>query len=118
MNFQFTLRRLFGLVFVVAVICSLFASLSLMSAMVALAAMNGIACLVLLFTWRDRTSGLAGWTAILLFATGMFTDWDGPGQTPSGLHIAWGWLTAACIAQLATIVCWFLSVPPPPMTRQ
>ena len=109
MAVQFTLSRMFQLVAVVAVLCSLFASLPWPIAMAVLSVANVMASIIFFVGGRSRTSNLASITSLLVLATLFSTDWDR--YNYSGLpvvHIAWPIAIAACAFQVATILVWFL----------
>jgi hypothetical protein len=103
MTVQFTLRRMFQLVAVVAIICSLFATLPWPVALIALCIVNAIAAAGF---WigdeRPRTAGLALLTSagiVAAFCRAIVT-WP---------FVPWLSLFAVCVLQLATILSWFFS---------
>ena len=109
MAVQFTLSRMFQLVAVAAVLCSLFASLPWPTALVVLIVMNAIAALWFFAAGRLRTSNLACIASFLIMATLVLTDWGmyTYGRPPV-VRVAWPPLFAACVFELATILDWFL----------
>jgi hypothetical protein len=107
MAVQFTLSRMFQLVAVVAILCSLFASLPWPIAMAVLSVANVMAAIVFFVGGRSRTSNLASVTSLLVLATLFSTDWGLSSLHPV-VHVAWPIAIAACAFQLATILAWFL----------
>ena len=108
MTLQFSLSRMFQLVVVVAILCSLFASLKWPVALLVLSGMNAVACLGFGITRRPIVAGFAGATTILILATLFYTNW-GLSSLHPGVRVAWPFLIAACFSELATLVCWLLS---------
>ena len=72
---QFTLSRMFQLVAVAAILCSLFASLEWPVALALLCVTNGFAAIVFLGMWRLRTAFVAGFTSILIAAALFFSGY-------------------------------------------
>ena len=91
---------MFKLTAVVAVICSLFASIPWPATFFVLFVANGIAYFVLVAYGKRQTAGLAALTSILTFATLLFTDL-GFESLHHTVVVAWLPLIAACISQLA-----------------
>ena len=60
---------------------------------------------------RQLLGTTAAVTAMLMLATLFFTDWGIEMPHPV-VQIAWPHLVAACIAEVAAIIMWLLSVPP------
>ncbi len=112
MRFQFTLRRLFGLVTMVAVVCSLFASLELPEAMLILAGANAVACVGFGIVKRALLSGLAGATSLLIVVAWEANFMCTYSMLPPPRSLWLSCLAAACISEFATIVCWLLSGSP------
>jgi hypothetical protein len=110
MPLQFSLRRLFGLVTIAAVVCSLFATVEWHSGMALLAGMNLIACIGFLSVRRWLLSGLAGVTTLLILMAIMLDS------HPFASSFE-GWVASlvwAGILQCVTLVCWLFSASPPP----
>jgi hypothetical protein len=106
MTVQFTLSRMFQLVAVVAILCSLFASLELSVALGVLGVINVIACFGFHIAGKPRTARLAEVTAFLiLIAWGHIAMGF---STLAPKFPAWPWLIAATVSELATILDWFL----------
>jgi hypothetical protein len=99
MAVQFTLSRMFQLVAVVAVLCSMFASLPWPEALVLLGTTNASVAIAFFCWWRLRTALVAGMTSVLI-AAALFNSGYG--------RIAWPSLIAAGMFQAATILDWFL----------
>ena len=112
MSLQFSLRRLLGLVTLVAVVCSLFASLWWPVAMLLLAGMNLIACVGFRIVKRSLLSGLAGVTSLLIVVAFGATFMGFYDLLPPPRSFWLPLLTAACISELATVVCWLFSGSP------
>jgi hypothetical protein len=108
MTVQFSLSRMFQLVAVVAILCSLFASLWWFAALGVLAVINGIACIGFQIAGRQRTANLAGVTALLILAAVGFAAMTYYSMLPPSIAYAWPALSAACVFELATILDWFL----------
>ena len=108
MTVQFSLSRMFQLVAVVAVLCSLFASLPWGIAMAILSVANVMAAIVFFVAGRSKTSNLASITSLLVLATLFSTDWRLSSLHPV-VHVAAPIAIAACAFQLATVLAWFLS---------
>ncbi len=109
MAVQFTLSRMFQLVALVAVLCSLFATLPWPIALAVLSVANAMAAIVFFVAGRSRTSNLASIASLLVLATLFSNDFDR--YNPSGhpvVIVVWPLLIAACAFQLATILAWFL----------
>jgi hypothetical protein len=104
---RFSIRRLCILPVIVAVVCALFASLPWPWAVLAIAGLNGVACIGFWIVGRRAVSGLAATTTALLIATLVQTDWGMSSPHPE-VRVAWSWLVAACFGQVATVVCWLL----------
>ncbi len=111
MNVQFSLGRMLRLVFVVAVISTLFAQLKWPLALLALSGLNGAASIWFWLVKRSRVARMAALTSLLMLATLFFTDWGLSSLHPV-LRVAWPLLIAACIAELLTLLLWLVSVPP------
>jgi hypothetical protein len=107
MAVQFTLSRMFQLVAVVALLCSLFATLPWPLAMAILSVANAMAAIVFFVAGQSRTSNLASITALLVLATLFSADRDFSILHPL-VHVAWPIAIAACAFQVATILAWFL----------
>jgi hypothetical protein len=105
MAVQFTLSRMFQLVAIVAILCSLFASLPWPVALVALAVINLIACIAFFRARRWRTGALAGATAISILTFLLFTAW---GLSQPADRASWPDLILICVLELAVILDWFL----------
>ena len=110
MAVQFTLSRMFQLVAVAAILCSLFATLPWPIALAVLSVANAMAAIVFFVAGRSRTSNLASIASLLDLATLFSTDFDRYNYSGHPVvHIAWPIAIAACAFQLATILAWFLS---------
>lgn len=109
-NMQFSLGRMFRLVFVVAVISTLFAQLKWPLALLALPGLNGAASLGFWGVKKSRLARMALVTSLLMLVTLILTDWGLSSLHPVA-RIAWPVLVAACIAQLLTLLLWLVSVP-------
>jgi hypothetical protein len=108
MAVQFTLSRMFQLVAVVAILCSLFASLMWFEALGVWGVINGIACIGFRIARRPRTAVLAGVTAFLILVAWGLTALSFSMLPPKAP--AWPWMIAACVFELATILDWFLFI--------
>jgi len=106
MAVQFSLSRMFQLVAVVAILCSLFASLSWFAALGVVGIINGIACFGFHIARKPRTARLAEVTAFLILIVWGHTAMNFS-TLPPKLPV-WPWLIAASVSQLATILDWFL----------
>jgi hypothetical protein len=114
MAVQFTLSRMFQLVVVVAVLCSLFASLRWYTALFALIIVNALACIAFAAVKRPITAGFAALTSFLIAATLSFTWFP---QDYGDVVVPWAILIGARVSQLATVLSWFLSDSPPRRRR-
>jgi hypothetical protein len=111
MNWQFSLRRLLGLVTMVAVVCSLFATVEVFTAVMALAGMNFMAGCGFYLVERWLLCALAWATSALIVAT--FASFAVAVLRINGsLRLTWLLLTVACVLEFATIVCWLFSGSP------
>jgi hypothetical protein len=106
---QFSLRRLFGLVTMVAVVCSLFATVGWARGLLALAGMNLVACVVFLSSNRRILAALAGVTTLLsLWALMVSAPVHGNVFAPSFE----GWVALLVwvgFLQSVTLICWLFS---------
>ena len=112
MTVQFSLRRLFCLVTLVAVVCSLFASLWWPTAMLLLAGMNVIACVGFRIVKKSLLSGLAGVTSLIILIAFGATFMGFYDLLPPPCSFWLPWLAAAGISEIVTIVCWLFSGSP------
>jgi hypothetical protein len=103
MAVQFTLSRMFQLIAVVAILCSLFATMPWPVAFIVLCIMNAIACAGF---WIEDDRPRTAWLAFLTSAGIMTAFYLACLQLPI---VPWIFLIAACILQLATILSWFFS---------
>jgi hypothetical protein len=118
---QFTLRRLMFLVVIVAVVCSLFATLDWSWAMLLLAGMNAFASLSFTIVKRVRLSSLAGMTSSIILVTLVCTVGFAitvPLNYPPVIRVWWAWWTPAFILELATVLCWLFSGSPSVAAKQ
>ena len=106
MAFQFTLSRMFQLVAVGAVMCSLFATVWFPAAMLVLAFVDVMACIGFKSLGRPGTALLAALTSVLIVVTLLYKG-IGFQSVRHLVAVAWPPLTAACILQVATILSWF-----------
>lgn len=116
-NAQYGLNRLFLCVFMVAVICSLFATFEWPFALLFLSGMNAAASLRFWVAKRWRIANATFATSCLILATLFFTDWGLSTPHPV-IRIAWKFLVGACLMQLYAIVTWLFLVPPHRDTRR
>ncbi len=112
MTVQFSLSRMFQLVAVVAVLCSLFATVEWPKAMLLLAGVNAIAWLRFLIVKKVLLSSLAGTTSFLIWAALAYTTFDQLGSYTVVIGRWWPWWMPACISEFATVLCWLLSGSP------
>ena len=123
MAVQFTLSRMFQLVAVVAVVCSLFATVAFPWAVLLLAEMNGVACIGFYIVGKSRLSKLAGATLGLVFTAlvnsiAALLDAAGSNSILKTCWPWWPWWLLACLSQLATVLCWLFSGSPSAAAKQ
>lgn len=106
---QFSLRRLFGLVTMVAVVCSLFATVGWARGLLALAGINLVACIVFLSSNRRILAALAGVTTLLslwAFMVGALRHAHGLTTSFEGWVASLAWVG---FLQCVTLICWLFS---------
>jgi hypothetical protein len=111
-------RGLARLLFVVAILAAPFAVLPWPAALLVIMLFNAGLCLTfaivgrLRLTERLRLATSNGAAALLIFATLYFTDWGFSSLNPS-VHVAWPYLIAACVSEVAMVVSYVLPARPP-----
>jgi lipopolysaccharide export LptBFGC system permease protein LptF len=98
---------MFVVVTVVAVLCSLLASLPSRVALPLLSIVNMIAAIGFVIRGKLATAYFAVIASILILLCLFSTDWGAAGPHPA-THVAWPPLIAACIFEFATILGCFL----------
>jgi len=94
---------------VVAVVCSVFASMTWPVAMLALAGLNVVASIVF---WRARRFRICAWaTSFFLLMTLSLTDWCSSSFKPV-TYVAWMDLVLAGVFQAAALIVLLFSDPP------
>jgi hypothetical protein len=108
MNFK-QIPPLLQIVIVFSTLGGLFIALKWPLALLALVGLNAIVGIGFRIN-RNRLNGnLACATAVLIFATLYFTDW-GLSMPHPVVRVAWPYLIAACVSELALIVCWIVGM--------